>query len=121
MFISTGIDLTEISRIEKSIQSPRFLSRVFSHEELEAFSTTNARSLAANFCAKEAFSKALGTGVRGFALNEVSVLRNELGAPFLSFTGKAAEIVSSRGLSFSVSLSHSDDYATAIVIAYSKE
>jgi len=45
-------------------------------------------TIAANFAAKEAFSKALGTGVRGFLLAEVSVLRNELGAPYLALSGQ---------------------------------
>lgn len=49
----------------------------------------NPETIAANFAAKEAFAKALGTGVRGFSLNEVSVLRGELGAPYIKLAGNA--------------------------------
>lgn len=119
MELFTGIDLIEIDRIRKSIQNPRFVSRVFSPKERELLQTPKAaQTAAANFCAKEAFAKALGTGVRGFALCEVSVLRDALGAPYLQLSGKAKEIADARGLTFSVSLSHTENYATAVVIAY---
>ena len=64
-----GVDVVRIDRIAKSIQNPRFLERVFSAEEIEAFARKNmpVQSIAAAFSAKEAFSKALGTGVRGFS------------------------------------------------------
>lgn len=82
------------------------------------FCGKKAESVAANFAAKEAFSKALGTGVRGFSLNEVSVLRDESGAPFFAFSGNAERIVKERKLGFSVSLSHTKNMACAMVVAY---
>lgn len=115
--IKTGIDLVEISRIQKSMENPRFLTRVFSEEELEYFQQKGAHkieSAAANFAAKEAFSKALGTGVRGFSLREVSVLRDKLGAPFLSLSKKAAQLA--QGYEISLSLTHTAHYASAVVI-----
>ncbi len=116
----TGIDLVKIDRIRKSMENPRFAARVFSASERDLFACKKDPypSFAANFAAKEAFSKALGAGVRGFALNEVSVLRDELGAPYFVFTGNAARIVEERGLSFSVSLTHTEDTAGAFVIAW---
>jgi len=114
-----GIDITVISRIEASLQDPRFLTRVFSEEE-QAFlqkKGLSPASAAANFAAKEAFSKALGTGVRGFSLNEVSVLRHENGEPYLSLTGRAAALAEERGLSFRVSLTHDGGFACAVVAA----
>ena len=116
----TGIDLVKIDRIRKSMENPRFAARVFSASERDLFACKKDPypSFAANFPAKEAFSKALGAGVRGFALNEVSVLRDELGAPYFVFTGNAARIVEERGLSFSVSLTHTEDTAGAFVIAW---
>lgn len=78
-------------------------------------------TIAANFAAKEAFSKALGTGIRGFSLTEVSVLRNELGAPYFVFSGEAEKIVRERGLQFSVSLTHTDELAAAFVVAWQQE
>lgn len=109
-----GIDSVEISRIKKSLEIPGFAKKVYSPEELEFLK--RAESYAGNFAAKEAFSKALGTGIRGFSLNEISVLRDSLGAPYLKLDGKALE--AAKGLSFTVSITHTKDIATAIVIAY---
>lgn len=116
--INVGIDIIEIKRIEKSALKARFLERVFSEVELTLFSHKKNpyESLAGNWAAKEAFVKALGTGFRDIEMNEISVLRNELGMPYLELTGKALE--HSNGLSFSVSISHTKEIATAIVIAY---
>lgn len=114
--MNIGIDSIEISRIEKSLKINGFLEKVFSAEEIDFFISRNMRaeSIAANFAAKEAFSKALGTGIRGFSLNEISVLRDELGAPYLKLSGKALEAAA--GLSFKVSITHTRDVATAIVL-----
>lgn len=119
--IFVGTDLVELSRMEQSLRNPRFLTKVFSEEEQVLFGKSAAplERIAANFAGKEAFSKALGTGVRGFSLKEVSVLRDSLGAPYLSFSGKAEEIVKERGLTFAISLTHTEHYASATVIAYS--
>lgn len=116
---TTGIDMTTVSRIEKSCEKESFRNFVFSQKELELFyhrEKPKFASLAANFAAKEAFSKALGTGVRGFNLSEVEVLRNDMGAPFFNFYGKAAEIMLAGGYNASVSLSHEQDLAIAIVL-----
>lgn len=120
---TVGVDITEISRIEKSSQRESFMKRVFSHEEIALFSskTNPYPSMAGNWAAKEAFSKALGTGVRGFALNEAAILRDEQGCPYIKLSGKALEISERRNLEFSVSISHTKDLAEAIVIAYRKE
>ncbi len=119
--LTTGIDLIEISRIEKSMENPRFLTRVFSVEELALLQERNfrAETVAASFAAKEALAKALGTGVRGFALREISVLRDSLGKPYFQFDGRAKELVEASGLSFSVSLTHTETTAAAFVIGFS--
>ena len=115
---SVGLDTVEIERIRKSCAKGRFMENVFSAEELDLLGQKRDPypSAAANWAAKEAFSKALGTGVRGFELNEVSCLRDELGAPYLVLTGKARQ--AAEGLAFSVSLTHTAELASAIVIAY---
>ena len=115
---SVGIETVEIDRIRKSCAQGRFMEHVFSAEELDLLGQKRDPypSAAANWAAKEAFSKALGTGVRGFELNEVSCLRDELGAPYLVLTGKAKQAAD--GLAFSVSLTHTAELASAIVIAY---
>ena len=78
-------------------------------------------TIAASYAAKEAFSKALGTGVRGFSLTEVSVLRDSLGAPYFAFSGRAARLVAEQGLRFYVSLTHTDELAAAFVVAWQEE
>lgn len=115
---NVGIDIIDISRIKKSASNKRFMTRVFSEKELEFFSSKQNPypSIAGNWAAKEAFSKALGTGIRDFSLNEISVLRFKNGKPYLELCGNAAEIA--KDLSFSVSISHTDTLATAIVIMY---
>lgn len=113
-----GIDLTEVARIKKSMENPRFLSRFFGKEERALFVGAHAAErAAAHFAAKEAFGKAMGIGIRGFSLAEVQVLRDERGAPYLSFSGSAAQIVKERGLSFFCSITHTAQYAQAIVVA----
>ena len=114
-----GVDIVSIERIEKSLQKESFLRRVFGGEEIAFFATENkikTNSLAANFAAKEAFSKALGTGVRGFDFVDVQILRDELGAPYFVFGGRAREIVEKKNLDCKVSLSHEKDKAIAFVV-----
>ncbi len=116
---SVGTDMVETDRIRKSVSRERFLKMVFSEEELELFGKKASpyESMAANWAAKEAFAKALGTGVRGFELKEISCLRDELGAPYLKLSGKAQK--AAEGLRFSVSLTHTKEYASAVVLAWS--
>ncbi|MBQ7283446.1 MAG: holo-ACP synthase [Oscillospiraceae bacterium] len=118
-----GVDIVSIDRIEKSLEKQSFLKRVFGAGEIALFVTENkikTNSLAANFAAKEAFSKALGTGVRGFDFDEVQILRDSLGAPYFEFCGRAKEIVQSKNLSCKVSLSHEKDKAIAFVVIEQK-
>lgn len=118
-----GVDIVSIDRIEKSLSGESFLAKVYGEGEIALFASEGkikTNSLAANFAAKEAFSKALGTGVRGFELTEVQVLRDDMGKPYFHLSGKAKEIAESNNLVFSVSLSHEKDKAIAFVIAQQK-
>ena len=117
--IFVGIDLIEINRLKKSSESEHFMKRVFSEKERAFFclKSNPFPSMAGNWAVKEAFSKALGTGVRGFSLNEISVLRNDLGSPYIELEGNALEIAKSRNLEFSVSITHTNGWAEAVVIA----
>lgn len=119
VIIGIGTDIVEIGRIRKAAENPRFLLKHFSVQERALFEEKKdaAPSIANNFAAKEAFSKALGTGVRGFALSEVAILRDALGAPVLTLSGRAAEIAAERGVTaMHVSLSNTDEYAVAFVV-----
>lgn len=116
--IKVGNDIVEIERIRSAVRSERFVKRVYSEKESALFSKKKNpyESMAANWAAKEAFGKCLGTGIRKFSLNEVSCLRDELGCPYLELTGEAKKIAERSGMEFSVSLSHTKQYATAVVI-----
>ena len=116
--ITVGIDMIEISRIKKSMQSEGFIKRFFGEEEIKELESKNfvAQSVAANFCAKEAFSKAIGTGIRNFKLKEVEILRNELGKPYIKLTGNALKISQDKNFRFDVSLTHTKEYASAVVL-----
>ena len=118
MIYGIGTDMIEIERIEKSLKRKGFLSYVFSSEEIEAFSKRNdaAVKLSGGFAAKEAVSKALGTGIRGFELHEISVLRDELGKPYFKFTGAAEKIMNDLGLQAFVTISNTDKLALASVV-----
>ncbi len=115
---SVGIDTVEIERIERSVKRDSFVNKVYGDNELAEIKGRgeSPRSFAVCFAAKEAFSKAIGTGISGFSLNEVELLHNEKGAPYLKLSGNAFK--KARGLSFSVSVTHTDTIATVIVLAY---
>ena len=121
MKITCGIDMLSTERMKKSILSKSFYERVFSKEEHALFEQkkNNIETITANFCVKEAFSKAIGTGIKGFELNEVYALRDENGMPYLVLTGKAEKIAKEKGFTnFSVSISHDGGFAIAEVIGY---
>lgn len=119
--ISNGIDIIEIERIEKSLENESFKRRVFGEEELKELVLKKSESYAGAFCAKEAFSKALRTGIRDFSLCEVQILHDELGAPYFLLSGNAEKIVTDRRLKLALSISHTEKYATAVVTAYTEE
>lgn len=117
MVLGIGTDIVEISRIEKAMARQFFLKRVFTPREIAYCSSRgsqSAASYAARFAGKEAFLKALGTGLRYGSLQDIEILPNELGAPVLKLTGAFKEIVKDKGVTnIFISLSHSREYATA--------
>lgn len=117
---SVGTDILEIKRIEKLMKKSSFLPRFFGSAELEELGKRGfpVQSVAAAFAAKEAFSKAVGTGISGFELKDVQILHNEKGKPYFLFTGSAEKLTKDK--QFDVSMSHSDDYAVATVIAFER-
>ena len=118
--IAVGVDIIEIDRIERATLTLQdsFLKRVYTQAELK-LSENDASSLAVRFAAKEAVMKALGTGARGIGWKDIEILDNSAGAPFIQLYGKALNKAREVGLSqFSVSLSHSKQYAVAMVVGY---
>ena len=121
MFRGIGNDIVEIERIQKAIEkNPKFRDRVFTPKEVEAVQEKSNPypSYAGRFAAKEAISKAFGTGVRGFKLTDMEILGDEMGKPVVTLKGKLAEKYMDYRLELSIS--HSRDYATAVAILLEK-
>jgi len=121
--LRTGIDLIEIARIQDLITryGDRFLERVFTPGELGDCASPEANqtaaSLAARYAAKEATVKALGTGIGPITWKEVEIARGPARAPVLLLHGAAARIATQLGVAeWSVSLSHTAQLATAVVV-----
>lgn len=117
--MNIGIDLCHIPRIEELMaRQPKFVSRFFSpQEQLLFIGSRPAQAVASNFAVKEAFSKALGTGVVGFNLNEIEVLRNQAGAPYILVHGQAKARLDEAGYqTIRCSMSHEKDYAVGMVV-----
>lgn len=118
--VSVGVDIIEIARIERTVRDfgERFLRKVFTDRERERYGA-RVSELAARFAAKEATSKALGTGIRGIRWREMEVLSNRRGKPILVLHGGAADRAEHLGLvAFDVSLTHSRTEAMAFVVAF---
>ncbi|MBE7044414.1 MAG: holo-[acyl-carrier-protein] synthase [Ruminococcaceae bacterium] len=109
MIRGIGVDIVEIDRIRKLLADTAFLSRFFTEAE-QAF-LKRPESVAANYAAKEAYAKALGTGIRGFSLKDIEVLRDGAGKPYIRTYANAK----TEGR-VHVSLSHEKTHAIAYVI-----
>lgn len=120
MILGIGIDLCAAARIEKSLGKPAFCDYVFAPAEQALLGSLGgkrrAETAAANFAAKEAFLKAAGTGLGGFALPELALLRAANGAPYFELSGRAAAWAKQRGLTVHVSLTHENGLASAVVV-----
>jgi len=112
-----GVDIIEIARIEDAVGDwgERFLRRVYAPSELE-LCCGKSSSLAVRFAGKEAVMKALGTGAR-IDWKEIEILAHPNGQPFVRLSGKAQARAAGLGIAgFSISLSHSREYAVAVAI-----
>ena len=122
MISGIGTDIVEINRFQRFIaeKNEALLHRLFTeHERTVCQSRKNsAACFAARFAAKEAFLKALGTGLRaGISWHDLEVVTNVQGKPDMVVAGRAFEIFSSQRLSTSfLSLSHDGGYAVATVV-----
>jgi holo-[acyl-carrier protein] synthase len=116
--IAVGIDIIEIARIQRALDDfgERFLRRVYTERERDRYAG-RVSELAARFAAKEATSKALGTGIRGIRWREMEIVSNRRGKPVLVLHGQAAERAALLGLTdFDLSLTHSRTDAMAFVV-----
>jgi len=117
-----GIDLCSIERLEKAIlRRDSFLNRYYTEEErayIQSRGQAGVQSAAAMFAAKEAFLKAVGTGIgRGITLQEVAVQHDANGAPVYLLTGAAQEKMAEKGACAAfLSLTNEDGMAAAVCI-----
>ena len=116
-----GIDLLEIDRLEAALERrPGLAKRLFTSDE-RAYAKERGRPvqhLAARFCAKEAVAKALD--LRVWSFNDIEVVGTG-GAPDIRLTGKAALAADQLGAAVRVSLTHSENTAAAVAVAYEVE
>ena len=123
MIHGIGTDIVAVKRLQRMWErhGQRIVEKLLAPQEVAEFTraavAAKGRFLAKRFAAKEAFCKALGTGVRPPAvLPAIAVGHDELGKPELAFRGQLAELVENQGLTVHVSLSDEAEYAIASVI-----
>ena len=113
MIVGHGIDIEELASIQNAVEKREgFAQRILTDKEMERFASLKGRRqveyLAGRWSAKEAFSKAMGTGIGKLGFQDLEILNNERGAPYFSkspFSGKVW-----------LSISHTDQFVTASVI-----
>jgi holo-[acyl-carrier protein] synthase len=121
MAVTVGIDLVQVSRIDRAAQrtGATFLDRAFTPAEQQLCAGVAAR-LAGRWAVKEAVMKALGQGLGQLPMTDIEVLTEPSGAPRLTLAGAAGAVAARAGWScWSVSISHDGQYATAVVVAQS--
>ena len=117
-----GTDIVKIKRIKDSIKKESFITRIFNDVEISKCNKTikSYNCYAKRFAAKEAFSKSLGTGIsKGINFNEIVVLNEKNGKPFIKLLKKTKEKVEKKlkkkKFKISLSLTDEDKYAVAFV------
>jgi holo-[acyl-carrier protein] synthase len=120
MILGLGIDIIEVSRIQASHErfGERFLNRILHPREIEYCLSHKAPGpfLAARFAAKEAISKAFGTGIGAeLGWQDIEIARKESGEPFVILHGGGIKLFESRkAISIRISLSHTQAHAAAV-------
>lgn len=113
-----GIDTVDIDRIKKAVCNA-FYDRIFTEKEKLSLESKHyaPQSVAGMFAVKEAVSKALGTGIAaGVGWKNIEISYTEAGAPVVTLTGKAAELLTVMGSGVLVSVTHTDTNATAVAL-----
>lgn len=119
MILGIGTDIIEIDRINNAINNtPMFLEKTFTEKEIQEMTKNKLRveSVAGNFAVKEAVSKAIGTGIRGFSFKDIEVFRDELGKPIVNISDNIKILIKSNDYLFNVSISHNKTTAVAFVV-----
>ncbi len=121
MIKGIGIDIIEIDRIRRAIEkSDKFIDRVFTANEKKAFEEKNhsPQTIAGYFAAKEAVSKALGTGISNMRWKDIEILKDPSGKPYVRLYNNAENLAYSMSIDkILISISHSRENAVALAIA----
>lgn len=119
MIIGIGTDIIEIERVEIAVKRTKnFINKVFTENEIKLFESRGFKSevIAGNFAAKEAISKAIGTGFRSFGLRDIEILRDEFGKPIVNLSDKVYEILKQKDVNIYISISHNRTNAIAYAV-----
>lgn len=123
--LDIGIDIIEIDRIRDAItKNKKFIEKLFTDEEVKYFESKGFKpeTIAGNFAAKEAVSKAIGKGIRGYNFIDIEILRDEWGKPIVKTYNNLEKICIDYNVSeIKVSISHCKEYAVANALAIIKE
>ncbi|MCJ7855513.1 holo-ACP synthase [Lachnospiraceae bacterium NSJ-143] len=120
MVAGIGNDIIEVARIEKALLKESFVKKCFTYGELEYLKgkKLNPQTAAGIFSAKEAVSKAIGTGFRGFMPQDIEICHDEYGRPYVRLSERAEKAASERNISnIHVTVSHCSGYACAYALA----
>ena len=122
--LDMGTDIIEVDRIKNALNKRGdFLKKIFTEQEIQMFEQkgNNIQTIAGNFAAKEAISKSLGLGIRGYNFRDIEILRNNLGKPVVKTYNNLNQICIQYNVEeIKVSISHSENYAVANAIAIRK-
>jgi holo-[acyl-carrier protein] synthase len=119
MILGTGVDIIEIKRVEEVFHTDRRMRRIFTEEEIQSLGGQNPSRLSGYYAAKEALSKALGTGIRGISFKEMEVLKNEAGRPYFNLQPLKEHLIRIFGtdrVKIHLTISHDRARAMAMVI-----
>ncbi len=121
MIVGIGTDIIETDRVLKASENSSFLSKYFTEEEIILFKKKK-KSVAGNFAVKESVAKMLGTGVSGFSLKDIEVLRDEKGKPYVNLYNKASNMAKEQEIDVvHVSMSDNDSCAIAYVVGEKRD
>ena len=125
--LGIGVDIIENKRIKNSLKNTKFKIRVYDNRELKQsnLSKNKVNYFSKRFAAKEAFTKALGTGFReNLNFKDIVIMNNTMGKPYYLITNKITKIIQKRfkvrNFDCFLSISDEKDYSTAFTIIQSK-
>ena len=119
----TGVDIVNVSRIDRILSDNRqqFYNKIFTIGEINYIEDKGHKSttVAGLFAAKEAVSKALGTGIGTLGWKDIEILHEVKGRPYINFTQRGQKIIEKLSIGeIQISISHEIEYAIAFVVGY---